>query len=100
MNGLADWPHFYFNVEEVGIIIGRGATLFPLLIDVLFSTLGAVTRPKSNARAHNHHLQGCRKCTFIRGGERRQNSGLKFKPILSRVLCPPRTLREEGEHTL
>ena len=40
MNGLADWPHFYLNVAEVGIIIGgRGrATLFPL-IDVLFSTL-------------------------------------------------------------
>ena len=57
MNGLANWPHFYFNVAEVGIIIGRGATLFPLLIDVLFSTLGAVTRPKSNARAHNLHLQ-------------------------------------------
>ena len=56
MNGLADWPHFYFNVAEVGIIIGgRGrATLFPL-IDVLFSTLarslGAVTRPESNAKA-------------------------------------------------
>ena len=56
MNGLADWPHFYLNVAEVGIIIGgRGrATLFPL-IDVLFSTLarslGAVTRPESNAKA-------------------------------------------------
>ena len=80
MNGLGNWPHFYFNVAEVGIIIGRGggggATLLPLLIDVLFSTLDAVTRPKSNARAHNHHLhlqaadqQRCRKCTFIRGGD-------------------------------
>ena len=40
MNGLANWPHFYFNVAEVGIIIGGndGATLLPL-IDVLFSTL-------------------------------------------------------------
>lgn len=57
MNGRANWPHFYFNVAEVGIIIGGGAglTLLPL-IDVLFSTLdppppslGALTRPKSNA---------------------------------------------------
>ena len=62
MNGLADWPHFYLNVAEVGIIIGgRGrATLFPL-IDVLFSTLARSLARRSDTprkqregeRAHN-----------------------------------------------